>query len=248
MTNLDILKNNKILWIPTIAGVCLILSTTIWAVTYYKTKTLDDYLSVTGSASTQIVSDNAKFSGSFSRVVKISGLKDGYDQMARDLAQVKAFLKAQGIDEKSVIISPVSMMENYNYNNNGVQTEKEYNLSQQVEISMNDVNKITALAQSTQALINNGVIFSTNPVEYYYTKLPDLRVSLLSDAVKDAKARAMKLAESSGKSVGNLKSAASGVVQVLPANSLDVSDYGTYDTTKINKTVMVTVKASFGLR
>ena len=241
-------KNNKFLWVPTIAGISLIIAATIWAVAFYESRNSTDSLSVTGSASTQIVSDNAKFSGEFSRIVKISALKTGYAQMATDLSSVKSFLKAQGIDEKIVTISTVSMMENYNYNNNGVQTEKEYTLRQQVEISLNDVNKITALAQATQALINKGVIFSTNPVEYYYTKLPDLRVSLLSDAVKDAKARAEKLAESSGKSVGGLKSAASGVVQVLPANSLEVSDYGTYDTTKINKTVMVTVKASFGLR
>jgi hypothetical protein len=85
-------------------------------------------------------------------------------------------------------------------------------------------------------------------LEYSYTKLPELRVSLLSDAVKDAKARAAKLAESSGKKVDVLKSASVGVVQVLPVNSVDVSDYGTYDTSKIDKDVMVTVKAAFTLK
>jgi len=242
------IKNQKfILWFPTIVGISLIISACIGAIAFYKSKTLDDYLSVTGSASTQIVSDNAKFSGDFSRIAKISDLKEGYSLMAKDLLSVKAFLKTQGINENDVTISPVSMMENYKYNNND-DSEKEYTLRQQVEISSPDTAKITALAQATQALINKGVIFSTNPLEYYYTKLPDLRVSLLSDAIKDAMARAGKLAESTGKKVGDLKAAASGVVQVLPANSLEVSDYGTYDTSKINKTVMVTVKASFRLR
>ena len=104
------------------------------------------------------------------------------------------------------------------------------------------------MAQKTPDLINKGVIFSTNPVEYYYSKLPDLRVSLLSDAIKDAQARAGKMAEATGKKVGVLRSAASGVVQVRSANSLEVSDYGTYDTSKINKNVMVTVKAAFELK
>jgi len=75
-----------------------------------------------------------------------------------------------------------------------------------------------------------------------------LRVSLLSDAIKDAQARAAKMAEATGRKVGDLKSAASGVVQVLSSNSLEVSDYGTYDTSKINKNVMVTVRAAFGLK
>jgi hypothetical protein len=240
------LKKQKLILLPTIMGVCLIISATIWATAYYN-KDSSNSLSVTGSASKEVVSDSAKFSGSFSRIIKISNLKSGYDQMASDLKIVKNFLKAQGMDDKDVTISTVSMNENYNYNN-GNQTEKEYILNQQVEVSSSDVNKITSLAQNTQELINSGIIFSTNPVEYYYTKLPDLRVSLLSDAIKDAKARAEKMAEATGKKVGDLKSAASGVVQVLSSNSLEVSDYGTYDTSKINKNVMVTVRAAFGLK
>ena len=227
-------------------GACLIISATIWASAYYN-KDSSNSLSVTGSASKEVVSDSAKFTGDFSRIVKISSLKSGYDQMSSDLKIVKDFLKEQGIDDKIVTISPVSMNENYNYNSN-YQTEKEYTLRQQVEVASSDVSKITSLAQQTQNLINKGVVFSTNPVEYYYTKLPELRVALLSDAIKDAKARAEKMAEATGKKIGDLKSAASGVVQVLPSNSLEVSDYGTYDTAKINKNVMVTVRAAFGLK
>lgn len=228
-------------------GACLIISASIFASAYYN-KDTGNSLSVTGSASKEVVSDSAKFTGNFSRIAKISGLKAGYVQMNSDLQIVKVFLKEQGIDDSNVTISPVSMNENYNYKNDGTQSEKEYTLMQQVEVFSSDVNKITILAQQTQNLINKGVIFSVNPVEYYYTKLPELRVSLLSDAIKDAEARADKMAEATGKRVGDLKSAASGVVQVLSSNSLEVSDYGAYDTSKINKNVMVTVRAAFGLK
>ena len=240
-------KEQKLILLPMIMGVCLIISATIGATAYYN-KDTSNSLSVTGSASKEVVSDSAKFSGSFSRIVKISSLKIGYDQISEDLKIVKTFLKDQGVDDKDVTISTVSMNENYDYKNDGSQSEKEYTLMQQIEVSSSDVNKITILAQQTQNLINKGIVFSTNPVEYYYTKLPDLRVSLLSDAIKDAEARAEKMAESTGKKVGDLKSAASGVVQVLPSNSIEVSDYGTYDTSKINKNVMVTVRAAFGLK
>ena len=245
--NIEEIKKQKLVWLPVIMGTSLILSSMIWSSSYYN-KDTSNSLSVTGSASKQVVSDSAKFSGSFSRIVKISKLKDGYFQIAQDLVLVKNFLKDQGIEDDSVTISTVSMYENYKYDNNSVQTEKEYTISQNVEISSSDVNKITLLAQKTSDLINKGVIFSTNQVEYYYTKLPDLRVSLLSDAIKDAQARAAKMAEATGRKVGDLKSAASGVVQVLSSNSLEVSDYGTYDTSKINKNVMVTVRAAFGLK
>jgi hypothetical protein len=48
--------------------------------------------------------------------------------------------------------------------------------------------------------------------------------------------------------VGALRSASSGVVQVLPEGGVEISDYGTYDTQNINKEVMVTVRADFSLR
>jgi len=36
-------------------------------------------------------------------------------------------------------------------------------------------------------------------------------------------------------------------VQVMPVNSVDISDYGNYDTSTIDKDVMVTVKTIFRL-
>lgn len=230
-----------------IIGVSLIISAIIFSISFYSSRNSSDIIAVTGSASKEVVSDNAKFSGNFSRIVKLSGLKVGYAQMAADLLIVKDFLKSQNIDEKDVLISTVSMEQNYDYNQNS-QTEKDYTLRQTVEIASADINKITTLAQGVQTLINKGVIFSVNPVEYYYKNLPEVRISLLSDAIKDAKKRADQIISSTGKKVGALTSASSGVVQVLPANSLEISDYGTYDTSKVNKTVMVTVKASFAIK
>ncbi len=74
-----------------------------------------------------------------------------------------------------------------------------------------------------------------------------MRVALLPDAIADAKARAESIATAGGNKIGSIKSASSGVVQVLSANSVEVSDYGSYDTSKIEKEIMVTVKASFAI-
>jgi hypothetical protein len=39
-----------------------------------------------------------------------------------------------------------------------------------------------------------------------------------------------------------------GVVQVMPAGTIDVSDYGMYDTASIDKDIMITVKTTFSLK
>jgi hypothetical protein len=232
-----------------IIGVALIASAVIFSLAFYSSRLSSDSISVTGSASKEVISDSAKFTGDFSRTVKLNNLKAGYTQMSSDLKIVKAFLKAQMIEDKDITISTVSMEQNYDYNQSNVSpAEKDYTLRQTVEVASSDITKIGNLAQGIQSLINQGIIFSVYPVEYYYKNLPEVRVSLLSDAVKDAKRRAEEIVSGSGQKIGALRSAASGVVQVLPANSLEISDYGAYDTSKINKSIMVTVKAAFEIK
>lgn len=232
---------------PYIMASSLILCTIIASWTYYRAQSLSDALSVTGSVRTSVVSDTVKWTGVFSRTVKLSGLKAGYAKMESDLAEVKGFLKAKAVKEGEVDISPVFMDQVYDYNPSSG-AEREYTLRQNIEINSKDVARITEVAKNVQQLIERGVIFSTGGIEYSYSKLSELRVSLLADAIRDAQARASKIAEASGKNIGSLRSASSGVVQVLSKNSNEINDYGSYDMSKIEKDIMLTVKASFALK
>jgi hypothetical protein len=92
------------------------------------------------------------------------------------------------------------------------------------------------------------LVVEVQPVQYLYTKLADIRSNLFAEAIKDARVRAEAIASTSGGKVGKIKSAATGVVQVLPPQSSDVTDYGTFDTSTMNKEVMVTARATFNLR
>lgn len=104
------------------------------------------------------------------------------------------------------------------------------------------------MAKNTQRLIDDGVIFSNQSLEYYYTKLPEPRIPLIPDAINDAKLRAQKIAEGSGKIIGVIKSANLGVVQVLTVNSTEVSDWGTCNTSTIEKEIMIPVNVMFTLK
>ncbi|HEY9481142.1 MAG TPA: SIMPL domain-containing protein [Candidatus Paceibacterota bacterium] len=229
-------------------GASFLVSSIIAAYAFYAVRTSDDALSVTGSARQSVTSDQVKWTASLSRQVPVSSLRSGYDLLAQDLNRVMSFYAAHGIASTSLSISPISMDEMYDYRPGAENREKEYNLRQTISLSSADVQGVTAVAKDSSQLARDGVIFRTDMLEYSYTKLPELRVSLLADAIRDAKSRAEKLAEPSGQSVGALKAASLGVVQVLSKGSVDVSDYGAYDTSNIEKEVMVTVRASFRIR
>ena len=226
-------------------GLGIVVAAFIGAYTFYQIRSFDNTLTVTGSTTKAVTSDHVKWVGVINRVVKASTLKSGYTDMASDLVNVKSFLKDKSIPDNQIVISPIFMDQNYDQPQGA---ERSYTLRQNIEINSSDVNAIAEIAKNIQPLIEKGVIFSTSSLEFTYTKLPEERVAMLGDAVKDAKARAASLATSSGKSIGQLKSASSGVVQVMSTNSTDVSDYGSYDTSKIDKNIMMTVKATFTLK
>ena len=238
-------NSNKIIYFAIILGICLIISASIGSFTFYKVRSPEDTLSVTGSVREKVTSDLAKWTANFSRTVSAEDLKAGYQMMKNDQRLVLNFFEDNGFNEEDITISPVFMEQLYMYDPNA---PKENVLRQTVEIQSNNVEKITYMAKNTQKLIDQGVVFSIQSLEYYYSKLPELRIELIPDAINDAKLRAQKIAEGSGKKIGVIKSANLGVVQVLPVNSTEVSDWGTYDTSTIEKEVMIPVTVIFTLK
>ena len=237
-------KPTKLIPFGVILGLSLVIAALLVSGTLLDIKELNNVISISGSAKLPVTSDSARWTGNFSRTAFATNLKSGYEAMKKDEGLVAAYLDEQGFAGKYEI-SPVYMYEIYK---SDAYAPKEYNLTQSIEVKSDDVEKVKNLVKNIEKVIAQGVIFSSNPVEYYYSKLPDVRVSLLPEAIKDAKARAQAIADSSGAKVDDVKSVAMGVVQVMPLGAIEVSDYGSYDTSSIEKEVMITVKVTFGLK
>lgn len=238
-------SNKNLIGFGVILGLSIIISFSVASFTFYKLRGTD-FISTTGSATKAYTSDSVKWTSTITRTVTLATVKDGYTKMASDLAAVKSFLNTNGIPSTSIDVAPIFMNQIYD---NSSQANKNYSLTQNIVVNSSDVQKIADLSKNTNSLVvDQGILFSTGSLEYYYSKLPDARVALLTDAIADAKARATKLAEAGGKKIGALQSASSGVVQVLAPNSANTSDYGTYDTSSIEKNIMVTVKTSFEIK
>lgn len=239
--------NNKIIVSSLVLALGIAASAWIIGHTLLNIKSLDDTVSVSGSAKVAVTSDSAKWHGSFSRDAYEDQLKDGYVRMAADEKAVKEFLTSQGIKSEEVEISPIFVNEIYKYDKE-ISGPTEYNLIQTIEVKSSEPEKLKEIAKNAQQLAEKGVIFSPSAVEYYYSGLAEARVSLLPDAIKDAKARAEAIASSSGQAIGSVQGVTMGVVQVMQAGSIDIDDYGIYDTSSIDKEIMVTVKATFSLK
>ncbi|MDA8146815.1 MAG: SIMPL domain-containing protein [Thermaerobacter sp.] len=236
-----------------VLGVSLIVGTVIVSrmVTYVKTFNTS-LLSVNGTAQEQITSDEVKWTGDFSVHTDRSTLKTGYAQLNRDQSLVMAFLKQNGVAASQVTLSPISMTRSFmNCKFNPQACTKSaltaYTLSQTVVVQSYHVHRITALAQKTTTLINQGVVFTTQSLKYYYTKLPTLRNRLIAAAVTDAQHQAQRIVAATGTRLGPLVSVTTEPLQLTPVNSTQVSNMGSYDTSTIPKELTAMVRATFRL-
>ncbi len=228
-----------------VLAIGLILAVIIGGVFYTTKTTGSNTLTVTGSAKMQVNADNVIWRSSLTRSVYASELKTGYAQIGNDLKLVQAFMRLKGIPDTAITITPIVVNEEWNQDTNA---PKRYTLRQNIEVKSEDVNGLTVIAKQVDQLVAQGVFYQTDSVEYYYSKLNEARVTLLTDAISDAKARASAMSKSSGSRVGKLASASSGVVQVLSRGAIDNGEYGQYDTSKIEKDISVTVRATFKLK
>jgi hypothetical protein len=136
----------------------------------------------------------------------------------------------------------------YYYPQNGPGVHTGYTINRSVVVRSSEIEKLTTLANNTGPLSGTDYTVTSGGLELTYSKLDEMRVKLLTNAIKDATERANAIAFESGRTVGSLRNATGGVVQVLAADGVEISDYGSYDTSSLNKEVMVTVRASFELK
>ncbi len=229
----------------TILAIGAVAVASIGAYTAYDIKRSGDTVEVTGSAKRAVTADAARLVINLETRTGVVDQQAGYTRLDGATQKILGYLSQQ--DLKDTETPTVTSYPNYTYPQFGEPIFTGYTVSRQIIVRSSDVAKMNTLANNIEPLTGQGYNVSTQSLELTYSKLADMRVELLSEAIKDAQARANAIAKETGRSVGTLKSAEGGVVQVLPAGGVDISDYGSYDTQSMNKDVMVTVRATFEL-
>ncbi len=214
-----------------------------------KDSRLNDTLTVTGSSKKTVLSDLGKWQGTITKNADLTNLEATIKAVASNAQALQQFVGLLGLDPKSVSIDPVQTDPVYEQLPNYAQSTNMigYTVRRQVSIESTDIEKIDQLSQRVNELISKGIIFANQSTEYSVTKLPELRAELFSLATQDAKYRAEAIARGTGVTVGALRTARTGVIQVLRPHSTDVSDYGSYDLSTKQKEISATVSASFAL-
>jgi hypothetical protein len=209
-------------------------------------KLAQDTIEVTGSAKQAVTADTGRWTINLETRTGMGDQQAGFDRLGEAVEKITAYLETEGMTE---VETPTgNSYPQFTYPQYGEPIQTGYNVSRAIIVRSTDVEKLSALANNIEPLTGANYNVSTGMLELTVSTLAEMRVALLSEAIKDAEARAEAIAKESDRGVGVLRNAAGGVVQVLPEGGVEVSDYGSYDTMSMNKEVMVTVRATFGLK
>ena len=201
-------------------------------------------ITVTGSAKTSAVADNAVWTLSVSLSSPTVGA--AVKKVDADVAALSSYLTQGGIAADALTLGAVSTYANEEYvNGNSTGRILSYRASRDVTVRTSDVQLVSKLSQGIGSLLGTGINVNNYGPQYYISNLPELRPELMSEAMKDAKLRAESLTKAVGGSLGSLANVKAGPIQITTPDSTMTADYGAYDTSTINKTVSATVSVTF---
>jgi uncharacterized protein len=223
---------------------------TAWMVTntWEGNRTLNQTLSVTGSAKKSIKADLAILNGAL--VVQGANQQAANQELARQANALAAAFQARGFDKTKIERSPVGLEAVMEVNEQGNSTgvARAWNAVQRFEVRSTDVQSIKKLSLSIGEVVNEGLSFQVNSPQYLYTKLATDRISMQEAATKDAKTRAETIVKATGQNLGQLRDASMGVIQVTAKDATEYEDSGTLDTSSIDKDITAVVRLSFAIK
>ena len=225
-----------------ILAVGIIIAAFVWGAFFISARN-EQSIRVVGQGVKTVTSDLIKWNMTINKTTNVAYRSEGPSWIQEDLIKLKKYLADNGIEEKDILVEPVSSYANYG--NNGITG---YNFSQRVEVRSSDIEKIEKLALDNKALAKQDIYLQYSDLEYFVSNLAELKAEMLALATVDAKARAEEIAKSSGNKICSLLSAKTGVFQIRKPLSMDVSDYGIYNTSSKEKEIAVTVNATFKIK
>jgi len=232
-----------------IFSLAIIISSLALGNAYLNRNKKDGTVSVTGLGQSNFTSDLIVWEASFSQTHY--QLKNAYSNLQNNKNAIITYLVSKGINSNDIVFNAVTTHKNtkQNYSSNGDFIGSEftgYTLNQTVQIESKDVEKIEKISREVTELLNQGIQLYSSAPRYYYTKLDELKIEMISQATENARLRAERIAENSKSSLKDLVVAKMGIFQITGQNSNeDYSWGGAYNTSSKEKTATITMKLTY---
>ena len=195
---------------------------------------------VVWSIQTRIVSDN---------------LNESSDKIEEAKNKVIKFLIQNQIPNEDIITEGISVTDKRanQYDSYQQVNTPRYLVTQTIQIRSNNVDLVQNVSRMTGELLQAGVVISNNeygsPIQYYFTKLNDIKPEMISEATQKAREAALKFASENDAKLGRLKKANQGLFTIVDRTASLSGGEGGYasSTMDIFKKVRVVISAEYSI-
>lgn len=209
-------------------------------------------ITVKGLAEKPIKADSAEWQINVG--VTADNQADALALVAQERKVVEDFLLKQGFAAENITSDVESLAPHYEeifIKDTPRQVQKGFDAYQNVRVTSKDLAKITAANKAFLQLRADNHPVSAQPPEFLVSDLETVKMSLIADATKNARARATEFVKQDGVKVGVMKSASQGAFYILPVgksnDDTDNSYGGVNDKSTINKTARVVVTIVYNI-
>ena len=215
-----------------IFGICLAigLGAAGWLIGHGLARFKSDARTVTvkGLVEHEVKADQAVWVLSLRRASET--LADAQQKLSADRDATVAFLKKQGFPEGEIEKQPTRTLDKLARDFAQNPNERlRYLVTTAVVVKTGNVDLVHAALGATDELARAGILLDgeregggANP-RFVVSKFNDLRPQLLAESTKNARAMAQQFAADSGASVGGIRSANQGMIQIFGSDGMDES-------------------------
>jgi hypothetical protein len=208
-------------------------------------------ISVKGLAEKPVKADRAEWRVMLQ--VKGDTIPDALARLRKERPQLDAFVAQAGFAPDSLGSTNEAVEPNYEQvegrNGNMRSVQQGHIARQSVVINTADIEKIIAASRAIVQFEAEGHPVHYGEPQFLVSNLEEVKMSLISAAMQNSRARASEFAKSGDVKVGRMRSASQGAFYILAAGGdQDVSDWGgAYDKSTVDKIARVVVTVDYGI-
>lgn len=244
------MQKGKIL-IATAIALAIVCSAYLISVGFRHFSGGDNVIRVTGVSERHIVSDLATITIEVRNYDQKQS--EAYNGLEIAKNKVLAFIQKEGFAKEEIASSGTEIVKGYGERKDmpeyAYYSDRNfigYRIISRITVSSNKIDKVDELSSSISQLLAEGIDVEARNINFYYTKLDELKREMLKEASANALERASIIAEGGHGKLGEIKHASMGVFQIVGRyQPEDYSWGGTLNTSSKEKTASVTVKASY---
>jgi len=178
-----------------------------------KVKNFERTVIVKGLAEKEVSANIALWPIKFSEAN--NNLSNLYNRLEKNKKIIVEFLKQNGFSEKEITISQPSITDKLALEYGNTKDIKfRYVANQSITVYSTKINKVREISPKISELGKKGIVIISNNyenrIQYFFTKLNDIKPEMIKEATQKAREVAIKFADDSKSKLGKIKSAKQG--------------------------------------